>query len=56
MMCGFTYAVPIFDKHVVITTNGDQEKNDLHVIKHMNPLFALRTLTTNINHLVCKVT
>ena len=34
-----TYAVSVFDQDLIISTDGHQEQHNLHVIKHMNPLF-----------------
>jgi hypothetical protein len=50
-----TYAIPVFYQHVVVTTNGDKKQYNLHVVEDVDPLFSLRSLTANIDHLVCEV-
>jgi hypothetical protein len=55
MGLGDTHAIPVFYQHVVVTTDGDEEQYDLHVIEDVDPLLALRPLTTHIDHLVCEV-
>lgn len=50
------YAIAVFDQHVVIATDSDQEEYHLHVVEDVDPLLAFRSLSTNIEHAVCEVT
>lgn len=37
---GSAYAIAIFHKHVIVSTDRDQEKHDLHIIKDVYPLLS----------------
>jgi hypothetical protein len=50
-----TYAIAIFHKHVVVTADCNQEKDDLNVVEHVNPLLTLRPLSANVEHAVGQV-
>jgi hypothetical protein len=50
-----THAIPVFYQHVVVTTDGNEEQYNLHVVEDVDPLLSLRPLTTDIHHLVCEV-
>lgn len=45
----------IFEQELVVFGDGDKEQNRGDVLKAVDPLLALRTLTTNIEHTVCQV-
>jgi uncharacterized protein YuzB (UPF0349 family) len=40
---------------MVVATDGNQEEDHLHVIKHMDPLLSFRALSTDIKHSICQV-
>lgn len=50
-----TYAVPVFDQDMVVPADGNKEKNDLHVVKDVNPLLPLGPLSTDIEHAVREI-
>jgi len=39
---------------MVEATNSDQEEDDLNVVKNMNPLLPLGSLSTDVEHAVCE--
>jgi len=45
----------IFEQELVIFRDSDQEKNGGDVFETVNPLFTLRTLTTDVEHTVGQV-
>jgi hypothetical protein len=50
-----TYSIPVFHQDMVVTTDGNEEKYDLYVIKDMDPLLPLGPLAAHIEHAVCEV-
>lgn len=47
-----THPVLVFDQTLVVATNGDKEEQTVDILKAVNPLLALRTLSANIKHSV----
>lgn len=46
----------VFEEQLVILGDGDEEQNGGDVLEAVNPLLALGSLTTNVEHAVCEVT
>jgi len=40
---------------MVVSADCDEEKYDLNVVEHVDPLLTLRPLSTNVKHAVCQV-
>lgn len=40
---------------MVVTANGNQKEHDLDIVKNVYPFLPLRSLTTNIDHLIYEV-
>lgn len=40
---------------MVETTDCDKKQDDLDIVKDVYPLLSLRSLSTNVKHLVCEV-
>ena len=40
---------------MVVATNRNQEKDDLHVVEDVNPLLLLGPLPAYVEHAVCEV-
>lgn len=49
------YPILVFHQNVVVATDGDQEQDNLDVVKDVDPLLTLRPLSANIEHLVREV-
>jgi hypothetical protein len=52
---GETYSILVFNKTLIVTTNSDEEEQTVNILKAMNPLLALRALSSNVEHAVCQV-
>ena len=50
-----TYAILVFNKTLIVTANGDEEEQTVNILKAMDPLLALRALSSNVEHAVCQV-
>ena len=53
---GKTYPIAILYQHLIVTTDSCKEENDLDVVEDVDPLLSLRTLTSDVEHLVCELT
>ena len=51
---GNAYAIAVFDKDMIVATDRDEEEHDLDIIKDVYPLFPFRSLSTHVEHAVCK--
>lgn len=36
-----TYPIAVFDQHMVVATNGNQEQHNLYVVENVDPLLSL---------------
>ena len=45
-----SYLVVGFDEDLIVFAESDEEHNRRHVLEAVNPLPALRSLTSNVNH------
>lgn len=54
---GFLHSVDglIFKEKLVVFGNSDKEEDGGYVLKAVNPLLSLRSLSTNIEHSICEV-
>lgn len=52
---GETYTILVFNKTLIVPANSDEEEQTINILKAMNPLLALRALSSNIKHAVCQV-
>ena len=55
MYGNIAYAIPVFNKHVVVTTDGDKKQHDLNIVEDVDPLLPLRSLSADIKHAICEV-
>jgi hypothetical protein len=49
---GETNAILVFNKTLIVTANGDEEEQTVNILKAMDPLLALRALSSNVEHAV----
>jgi hypothetical protein len=52
---GETYTILVFHKTLIVTANSNEEEQAVNILKAMDPLLALRALSSNIKHAVCQV-
>lgn len=45
----------IFEQKLVVLGNGDEEEDGGDILETVDPLFSLRTLSSDIEHAVCKI-
>lgn len=50
-----TYPIFVLDQHLIVATDGNQEQDYLNIIENVQPLLALRALSTNIEHSICEI-
>lgn len=55
---GFLHTVDglVFEEQLIVLGDGNEEQNGGDVLEAVNPLLALGSLTTNVEHAVCEVT
>lgn len=49
------HPVLVLDQDMVETTDCHEKQDDLDIVKDVYPLLSLRSLSTNVKHLVCEV-
>jgi hypothetical protein len=47
-----THAIPVLYQCMIVAADGDKKEDHLYVVENVNPLLALRSLSTNIKHAV----
>ncbi len=51
-----SYAIAVLDERMIVTADSHQEEHDIDVLKDMDPLLALGTLPTHVEHTVGELT